>query len=50
MTRISVVVATCNRAELLAESLDSLLDQTRPPEGLAPTESGGFSRLVKRLG
>ena len=38
--RISVVVATCNRAELLAESLDSLLGQTRPPDQVLVVDDG----------
>ncbi|MEO1084077.1 MAG: glycosyltransferase family A protein [Acidobacteriota bacterium] len=40
MTRISVVVATCNRAELLAESLDSLLGQARPPDQVLVVDDG----------
>ncbi|MEO1368077.1 MAG: glycosyltransferase family A protein, partial [Acidobacteriota bacterium] len=40
MTRISVVVATCNRAELLAESLDSVLGQTRAPDQVLVVDDG----------
>ncbi|MEM9593777.1 MAG: glycosyltransferase family 2 protein [Acidobacteriota bacterium] len=49
MTRISVVVATCNRAELLTESLDSLLGQTRPPDQVLVVDDGSTDDTPKVL-
>ena len=46
---ISVVVATCDRARLLAECLDSLLEQSRPPDQVLVVDDGSTDQTPEVL-
>ena len=46
---VSVLVATCNRAPLLAEALDSLLQQTRPADQIVVVDDGSTDSTQELL-